>query len=146
MIIPVNYYDKEAKTASVQLIDTKRDKKFYGFAACNPVDEDMANEFTGLEIATRRAQIEMYKDFKEETRIKLSILMHLQDCMEHSKKYNEKSYEATMLRRLIAAQESDLDIINNLIQMEKDDLSQFMKDKDEFYKGIRKLRQDKKDQ
>lgn len=134
-------YDEVTMTASVTIIDTKKHKRFTAKAQCDPSDKDMASEHTGLEIATRRAQIKLYEDYRETAQTKVSILYHLIDCMKRSKKYNPHSYEAQMLRRQLKIQEEEKKIIEDLIKMEKIDLENYIKEKDEFYKSVRKLRE-----
>ena len=52
-------WDEESKCATC--IIQEDNETFYGLATCHPDDEDMMSKTTGLEIATRRAEIKYYK-------------------------------------------------------------------------------------
>ena len=92
-------WDEESKSATC--IIQEDNETFYGLATCHPDDEDMMSKTTGLEIATRRAEIKYYKYLRNTIKIKLSSLNQLYYSIKHSKKFNEKSYENRMLQRQI---------------------------------------------
>ena len=94
---PYIEWDDENKVAICVLY--YKNKVFYGMATCHPDDMDFANEYTGEHIAYLRAMIEAL-NWERDCEIKpaLAALKQVYYSMNHSKKYNPKSYEAKMLR------------------------------------------------
>lgn len=112
-----------------------------GIAKCHPDDIDMANARTGQEIAYRRAEINAYKKYRDNIKIRLSVLNQLYYSMNQSKHFNPKSYENKMLQRQIHFLQDDLDTVNNILVTLQENLREYLQKKDEFYKQIRKNRQ-----
>lgn len=112
-----------------------------GTASCHPDDADMANNRTGQEIAYRRAEIEAYRKYRNEIKIKLSALNQLYYSMNRSKNFNPKSYENRMLQRQIRFLKEDLAAVNELLATLQENLREYIQKKDDFYKAIRKNRQ-----
>ena len=115
-----------------------------GIAKCHPDDMDMANARTGQEIAYRRAEINAYKKYKDNIKIRLSALNQLYYSMNQSKHFNPKSYENKILQRQIHFLEDDLATVNDALTTLTEDLKDFLQKKDNFYKQIRKNRQHRK--
>ena len=115
-----------------------------GIAKCHPDDMDMANARTGQEIAYRRAEINAYKKYKDNIKIRLSALNQLYYSMNQSKHFNPKSYENRILQRQIHFLEDDLATVNDALITLTEDLKDFLQKKDNFYKQIRKNRQHRK--
>lgn len=101
----------------------------------------MANARTGQEIAYRRAEINAYKKYRDNIKIRLSVLNQLYYSMNQSKHFNPKSYENKMLQRQIHFLQDDLDTVNNILATLQENLREYLQKKDEFYKQIRKNRQ-----
>lgn len=131
-------WDEESKCATC--IIQEGNETFYGLATCHPDDEDMMSKTTGLEIATRRAEIKYYKYLRNTIKIKLSSLNQLYYSIKHSKKFNEKSYENRMLQRQINLIKNDLTTTNEMIVSEQQNLRAYIKSKDIFYKATRAKR------
>lgn len=112
-----------------------------GIAQCHPDDADMMNARTGQEIAYRRAEIKAYCNFRDNTKTRLSALNQLYYSMNRSKHFNPKSYESKMLQRQIRLLNDDLAAANEMIATLREDLRTYIKEKDNFYKAIRKNRQ-----
>lgn len=134
----IHNWDEESKCATCIIQD--KNQTFYGLATCHPDDEDMMNKNTGLEIATRRAEIKYYKFQRNTLKIKLSSLNQLYNSIKNSQKFNPKSYESRMLKRQIFILNSELDIIKEIIANLQENLTTYINLKDEFYQGIRKNR------
>ena len=78
MIKTRTHWDEEAGYALVVLYDTKKDKTFVGVAQCHEKDIDMQSSLTGLSIAQYRAEIEMYKYYKELLTTELNTLLNFE--------------------------------------------------------------------
>ena len=115
-----------------------------GIAKCHPDDMDMANARTGQEIAYRRAEINAYKKYKDNIKIRLSALNQLYYSMNQSKHFNPKSYENRILQRQIHFLEDDLATVNDALITLTENLKDYLQKKDTFYKQIRKNRQHRK--
>ena len=118
-------------------------KTFTAYARCHPEDSDMMNEYTGCNIAYRRAAIILYRYRRDELKQSLKALNQLYYTMRHSKKFNEKSYENIMLQRQINLIKDDLATIKELLINERQNLIEYINSKDEFYKSIRANRKTK---
>ena len=89
MIKTKTHWDEETGYALVILYDTKKDKTFMGVAQCHENDMDMKSSFTGLSIAQYRAEIEMYKYYKELLTTELNTLLDFEKSAKCCKHYNE---------------------------------------------------------
>lgn len=135
----LTYWNPDDKQASC--IIREGNEVFYGTAWCHPDDKDMANENTGTSYAIMRANIKMLQHKKNNVyRPSLKALKHLQSCMEISTHYNSKSYEAKMLQRQINYYEDMITITEKMIDDIREELKSTIDKKDEFYKKIRKAR------
>ena len=101
----------------------------------------MMNEKTGCEIAYHRAIINSLKDRRDELKIKLSALSEYYYSMSTSKWFNPDSYEARRLNAHLIMLSDDIQFTKELLQSEQKYLQQYMADKADFYKKIRKNRQ-----
>lgn len=135
-IKPQFEWAEETKSAMCILTDGKR--VYTGIAQCHPEDEDMANEKTGCEIAYMRAKIEYFKSVRDnELKPGLRALKQVVGTMNHSKKFNPKSYENKMLWRQIRSLEFDLAVINEMLVRERKNLREYISEKEKFYQCIR---------
>ena len=135
-IKPIFHYDKETG-CSTCVIKTKYGK-FSGTACCHPDDMDMASEKVGCEIAYSRAAIDSLK-YERDNVIKPSLkaLKQLYYSMNRSKKFNPKSYEYKMLKRQIECWEFDLSVINDMIDIERTWIRDYINTKEVLYQNIR---------
>lgn len=125
---------------SMCILSTKT-KTFVGTATCREEDKDMMSEKTGCEIAYHRAIIRSLEDHLNELKLELSGLNKYLYSVNQSKYFDNNSYMARMLYSQITQREDDIDITKQLIRQEKQALIQYMGDKAEFYKKIRRNRQ-----
>lgn len=138
---PIFEIDKEEGT--IVCIIKDKENTFIGLAECHEDDMDMFSELTGSHIAMTRAQINYMTHIRDnEIKPALKAMHHLSSCMKTSKNFNPKSYENIMLQRQIRLFESDLDVINSAIAEEKQNLQDFLKNKDISYKRIRAYREE----
>ena len=116
-------------------------RQFIGEAWCADEDKDFESMIMGSTIAEMRAQIEAAKTYRNDLKIKLFALNLLYYSMKHSKKFNPKGYEASMLWRQIKLTKSDLEIAKHQLAVLKLDLFEYINDKDNYHKKIRKMRE-----
>ena len=122
-------------------------EQFTGVAQCHDDDMDMKSEKVGCEIAYNRALVISLKYEKNNVIIpSLRALRQLYYSMSHSKRFNPKSYEATMLKRQIENWEFDLNVIEDAIESVQDYIHMYIKTKEDLYQNIRKNRQQDKNQ
>ena len=125
--------------SSLCVITTKT-KTYIGTAQCAEVDRDMMSEKTGCEIAYHRAIIHSLEDRLSDLKNELMGLRKYFYSINQSKYFNERDYAIIMLKRQMQQREDDIDFTRDLIQKEKDYLKNYMADKAEFYKKIRRNR------
>lgn len=138
---PIFEWDEEAGVAFCTLTDGR--KSYIGTAKCHPNDEDMKGEKTGCEIAFMRAKIEALKDYRDEIKHKIAALEQLYYSMKHSKYFNEKSYENKMLQKQIYLNKFDLMTTKEIIDAEKQNLKDYINEKDKFYLKTRARRKER---
>ena len=120
------------KTSSGLMIDG------IGIAECHPDDSQFMSALTGGIIAEYRAQIDLFKKINAyEIKPGIMALKHVYCTMVNSKHYNPKSYEATRLKKELAHLMDEYDENKIVIQNIKNDLANYIRKKDEFYKRIR---------
>ena len=135
------YYDwnKEEGIATCILFDGQT--PFIGVAKCHPDDVDFQSEKTGMIIAESRAEINALQHYKNNVlKPGLDALNQLYYSINLSKQYNKKSYESKMLYRQIEMKKKDIEVIKEILDQRKKELKQFIDDKDEFYKTVKKNR------
>ena len=129
-------WDPQNGFATCILSDGKN--TFVGQAECAEEDMDMISEKTGCTIALMRAEIEYYIHVRDnEILPALKALKQLYYSMNRSKHFNEFSYENKMLRRQIHQKETDLAVIKQMLNDEKQELKTMIEEKDYFYKRVR---------
>ena len=110
-----------------------------GIAECHPDDYDFMSQLTGSIIAGYRAEIDLIKKINNyEIKPGIAALKHVYCTMIHSKKYNEKSYEAIRLKKEIAHLMDELEENNQSIKVGQNELKNFIDKKEELYKKLRK--------
>lgn len=143
---PEFYWDEEARIAQCEIQDEKG-RCFIGTATCHEEDLDMMNKMTGYEIAYRRAKIESIVGIRDlDIKPALAVLKQHYYSMAHSSQFNPKSYEAKMLFKHIRSLEFDLTTIKEMLAYERQDLKDYINEKDAFYKKVRAKRQGQKQQ
>jgi len=138
---PYVNWNEETGTATVILYD--RDNVFIGAAQCHPDDMDMKSEYTGTHIAYLRAQLNYYKHLRDaEIKPAIKALEHIVGCYKEDK-YDINSNEAFLVRRQIKHYYNDLEIVRECINLIKNELHNYLSDKEKFYTHIRKNRSSK---
>lgn len=138
--VPEFHWDKDNGEAVCILIDEKK-RRFVGTAYCHEDDRDMMSERTGCEIAYRRARIEQICAIRDcDIKPALAALKQLYFSMKHSKNFNPKSYENKMLQRHIRSLEFDLTTIKEMLAYEREELKDYIADKDKFYQKARSIK------
>lgn len=136
---PITYWDEEQGIATCIIREGKH--QFVGEAKCAEEDKDMKSQITGGQIAYHRALIKYYLYLKnEEILPALKVLKQFYNTINKSKNFNEKSYENKMLRRQIRMRETQLEITNNLLSIEKQELKDYLAAKEKLFKLMRRNR------
>ena len=120
---------------------TVRDQVYMGMAQCHPDDMDMVSEKTGNNIAYHRAVIDMLRAERDRLKIEAKALKEYYFALDHSPRFNRKSFEAKTLYRQIQMKDDDLANINDLIKATYHYIDQYINGKDEFYQKVRKQRE-----
>lgn len=131
-----NYlYDKDSGV-STYIIEYEG-QYFTGIAHCAPEDADMQNEKTGINIAQRRAIIKLFQYRRNELKHKLAALNQLYYSVNKSKKYDSHGYMENMLEHQRQQIQDELNLMKDALKDEQQNLQQYLKNKDEFYRRIR---------
>lgn len=145
MIKTKTHWDEEAGYALVVLYDTKKDKTFVGVAQCHEKDIDMQSSLTGLTIAQYRAEIEMYKYYKELLATELNTLLNFEKSAKCCKYYNENFQIENLLHKQIVKYRLSLIYITNKIKASQEKLQEYLRAKSELYQKLRDNRKKKKE-
>ena len=140
---PAEYlWDEERGMATCILY--YKNLEFKGVAFCHPEDRDMQSKLTGQTIAEWRAIRKYFRHMRDnELKPQLKALKQLYYAMNRSKHFNPKSYESKMLYSHIQNIEFDLATINNNLASLSQNLNEYLKDKEDIYQSLRKMRQAK---
>ena len=114
--------------------------KYVGVATCHPDDMDMFSQRTGENIAYLRAKIKMYQDEKRAIKLQLKSINHLYSTIKDSKYYNVNGYVENRINNHIQYYNNDLLCIDEDINYLKESLSNYLKQMNEFFPKVRKLR------
>lgn len=128
---------------SVCSISDNKGHLFIGQAFCHPDDADVMSEYTGCEIAYRRARIKALRFQRDELKVQLQTLNSLYYQMNKSLKFNPHSYENKMLQRNIHRTTEDLATIKEMIAIAQLDLEGYIKNKEKVTKYLRERNKDK---
>ena len=131
---PIFKYENE--TTICEVIDNMG-RVFKGESHCHPDDKDFESLITGGTIAESRARIAAARTYRDDLKIKLSVLRQLYYCMKQSSHFNENSYETKMLLRQIRLLKDDLEIAKHQLAVLKLELYEYIRDKDEIHKYLR---------
>ena len=106
-----------------------------GIAKCHPHDYPYISKLTGGIIAEYRAEIDLLKKINNyEIKPGIAALKHVYCTMRHSKRYNEKSYEAIRLKKELAHLMDELEENKKAIQDIHNNLNKYLEDKDKLHK------------
>lgn len=115
---------------------------FLGTAICHPDDQDMKSEYTGYMIAQKRATIQYFQHIRDNEIIPaLKALNHAFGSMKQSKNLNTQSNEFKVIQREIHQKQIELATIRQMLIDEKQSLNNYLSEKENFYKAIRKNRE-----
>ena len=106
-----------------------------GIAKCHPDDYPYISKLTGGIIAEYRAEIDLLKKINNyEIKPGIAALKHVYCTMRHSKRYNEKNYEAIRLKKELAHLMDELEENKKAIQDIHNNLNKYLEDKDKLHK------------
>lgn len=142
-IAPKYDYNRETGEATCTL--KYMNLEFVGKAKCHPEDMSLSSSMTGLTIAEMRATIK-YLQFVKNCVLKpeLKSLEQYYYSINKSSRYNDKGYEATMLKRQIDLKTLDLNTIKDMIKVKKEELRTYIADKNKVFKIIKEIRAEDK--
>lgn len=133
---PVFNYNEHRGKATCTISDGQN--TFVGMAKCHPDDWDCVSEFTGCEIAERRAKIKILQHIKNNQIIpQIQAYEHLISTMLNSKQLNPQSYE---FKRIKAEYDNLLvqyTIIKEKIKDSQNELKEYLTNKEKVNKFIR---------
>ena len=135
---PIYTWDSATGTATCTINTGKH--KFFAMSRCHPNDMDMCSEKTGYQIAFQKVIIQIHKACRDDIKSQICALERLYYSMKHSKQFNPNSYENKSLQRQLHLSKNALTTTNQDIAVEEQNLRTLIKNKDEFYKKIRKNR------
>ena len=120
--------------------------EFTGTAICHEDDTDMKSELTGLHIAEARVIIKAYQHYKNNIlKPQIQILNKLMNEMKQGSYFDPRSQYVRLLRRKIAILTKQLRKSEQLIELTKKDLREYINTKETFYKKVRAKRLVKND-
>ena len=126
---------------SVCTLTDNKNRIFIGQAYCHPDDLEFASEFTGCEIALRRAMIKAMRAERDDIKISLQTLKQFD--LQNSPKFNKYTYQYKMLQRSINRTTSNLTTIKQEIATEVQKLQEYIHMKDVIHNRIREEGKDK---
>lgn len=130
-------WDDELKVATC-IIKDKYNNVFTGIATCHPDDVDMCSKYTGQEIAFLRCRIDVLKFHKERIKNELKGLKKVYNMLQNYKRFNPEHFESKYLKKEIEEYKIDLINIKELINEEKQELKNFIDNKELLYQKLRK--------
>ena len=128
---------------SVCTLTDNKNRIFIGQAYCHPDDLEFASEFTGCEIALRRAMIKAMRAERDDIKISLQTLKQFDSLLQNSPKFNKYTYQYKMLQRSINRTTSNLTTIKQEITTEVQKLQEYIHMKDVIHNRIREEGKDK---
>lgn len=133
-------YDPETHTTYCER--EGKHTKFYGSARCHPNDWEFESKLVGEHYAYTRSMIEELVANRNELRAELKVLRHLYNILEQNPRVHYDSIECFTIRKQIKNIERDLADVRDLIRTTKSEMRDMMEAKDEFYKKLRKVREE----
>ena len=135
-------WDPEAHIATC--IVEVNSKIFCGVATCHPEDLDFESEKVGCNIAYARAAINVLQDrVTNDLKPRLASLHQLYYAINKSKYYDETSYPVRMLIQHMEHIQDEITATKDNIKQIKQDLRQYISDKEKLYNTMRANRQKK---
>jgi len=132
------YFEHEGNWTTCIL--KERDREFVGLALCHPEDAQFQNRITGEHIAMSRAYIEYLIYLRNCIVSELRGIKRLYADIAQNKNFNKESFETKTILRTIKKLEIELNTVRSDIKEERENLSNFLKSKNEFYRELEKRR------
>ena len=133
-------YSWDSATGIAECHIKDKNLTFVGTAKCHDNDNDFMSEKTGCYIAECRASIARLRHIRDnELRPQIKSLKHFYYTLAHKKKYfTPDAPVVKCLLKQINLLEQDLAEVKQDIKLEQQYLSDYINNKDLFYKKIRK--------
>lgn len=134
-------HDDETRTTYCTSIDNDG-RRYTGKSKCHADDSEFYTHLTGEIIAAKRAATKVYKAELKDLKRELRIYNNLITTFRTGKKYDEERdsnmYEQIMRQRRLKLDE--IYAVLRLIKTNNEDLAEYLRDKEFFYKEMRKMR------
>lgn len=134
-------YDKDAKKAWVG-IKTKYGL-FLGVCKAHPEDYDIASEFTGCEIAERKAYIKALKAHCRFVSAEIKTLEDLHKRLMCCKDFDYNSFEARQIRKVTYEKKEKLSSYKNIIEGYKAGIETYLQTKRAKIEKMKKIQESK---
>lgn len=115
-----------------------------GVSYLHPEDKDLGGKLTGSVIATQRAYIAALKKEIAEHKSRLTGINHCLSILNQSHKTDMNSYEYKTINRQALIEADYISELQRVKKKIEEDLTNYIKEKDSYYKKIRANRQKKK--
>lgn len=133
---PVFNYNEHRGTTICTISDGQN--TFIGKAKCHPDDRDYMSEFTGCEIAERRAKIKILQHIKNNQIIpQIQVYEHLISTMLNSKQLNPQSYEFKRIKAEYDNLLAQYTTIKEKIKDSQNKLKEYLANREKVNKFIR---------
>ena len=130
------YVNEKENTCSYEII-TEEGIKIIGIARCAEIDADFFNQYTGLYIASLRANIKLEKIRLSFFKELLKEINWLKNC---SKKRSNNAYDN--INSSYIAITNDIKDLQETIEMLEYELKEYIKGKNQLYDTLRKARKE----
>ena len=133
---PIFNYNEHRGTTTCTISDGQN--TFIGTAKCHPDDRDCMSEYTGCEIAEKRAKIKILQHIKNNQIIpQIQAYEHLISTMLNSKQLNPQSYEFKRIKAEYDNLLNQYTAIKEKIKYSKNELREYLINKEKVNKFIR---------
>ena len=124
-------YDENNKTVTASVL--YKNKTISASAFCHPDDKEFYSEAVGTSIAAMRLAIVILRDMRDNEIIpQIKILKHLYTNISAGKDFNPKDRATRLIRRQYYSLRTDLKIINEMIEDQKNSIKSVIKTKEHF--------------
>lgn len=113
---------------SYALIDTSIGA-FSGWCTTHEEDYDIESEFTGIEIAEKKAYVKMLKAYRKQLNMEIKLLEDLCKRFACYKDYNYDSFEARQFRKVLYEKRQKRDDYTNIIEAYKTNIAGYAEKK-----------------
>ena len=111
-----------------------------GTAKVHPEDKDMENAYTGFNISGVRASISYFTKQIQDLKSRIKGLNHYKSILDQNPSVPKDGYEYKMLLKEMKFLDEEVHEYTQIREQMRDELRNYIKDKDRFYKRVRYVR------